>query len=59
VCANIQKNSVKKIIAFVAVTNVRSNHEIFIHRIGIFFLIRFEDCGDYLFDKFKDWTLLL
>jgi hypothetical protein len=54
VCANIQKNSAKKIIAFVAATNVCSNHEVFIHRIGISFLIRFEDCKDYLFDEFED-----
>jgi hypothetical protein len=53
VCANIQKNSAKKIIVFVAATNVCSNHEGFIHKIGIFFLIRFEDCRDYLFDKLK------
>lgn len=53
-CANIQKNSAKKIIAFVAATNVCSNHEVFLHRIDIFFLIRFEDCKDYLFDEFED-----
>ena len=52
--ANIQKNSAKKIIAFVAATNVCSNHEVFMHRIDIFFLIKFENCRDYLFDEFKD-----
>jgi hypothetical protein len=51
---NIQKNSAKKIIVFVAATNVCSNYKVFIHRIDIFFLIRFEDCRDYLFDEFED-----
>jgi hypothetical protein len=54
VCANIQKNSVKKIIVFVAAINVCSNHKVFIRRIDIFFLIRFEDCRDYLFDELED-----
>ena len=38
-CANIQKNSVKKIIVFVAATNICSNYKVFIHKIDIFFLI--------------------